>query len=143
MRTAVVKTRLLAGNKGFHHSLREALEKDRRRRVGPFLNAILHERDARYLKFGGSVCLQEPNIKETAGGLRDFHTAVWLAHAQHGYQNLAEMRAHDLMSEHEARKVLSAYDFLWRIRPSLPYPTGPNTHHPSPHTPPNFSRPFC
>src|SRR5882724_11013553 len=88
LRTAVVNTRLLAGNKGLHNSLQEALEKDRRRRVKSFLAAILQERDARYLKFGEVVCLQEPNIKETAGGLRDFHTGVWLAHAQHGYKNL-------------------------------------------------------
>ena len=142
LRTAVVNTRLLAGNKGLHHSLREALEKDRRRRVGPFLTAILHERDARYLKFGGSVCLQEPNIKETAGGLRDFHTAVWLAHAQHGYKNLAEMRAHDLISEHEARKILSAYDFLWRIRHSVHYRTGRKTEHLSLDMQPNLAGQF-
>src|SRR5712672_1110603 len=127
LRTAVVNTRLLAGNKGLHNSLQEALEKDRRRRVKSFLAAILQERDARYLKFGEVVCLQEPNIKETAGGLRDFHTGVWLAHAQHGYKNLAEMRAHDLISENEARKVLRAYDFLWRIRYSAHYGTGRKT----------------
>src|SRR5260370_19740343 len=33
LRTAAVNTRLLAGNKGLHNSLQEALEKDRRRRV--------------------------------------------------------------------------------------------------------------
>ncbi len=127
LRTAAVNTRLLAGNKGLHNSLQEALEKDRRRRVKSFLAAIVQERDARYLKFGEAVCLQEPNIKETAGGLRDFHTGVWLAHAQHGYKNLAEMRAHDLISENEARKVLRAYDFLWRIRHSAHYGTGRKT----------------
>ncbi|HYR75705.1 MAG TPA: [protein-PII] uridylyltransferase [Pyrinomonadaceae bacterium] len=142
LRTAMVNTRLLAGNKGLHHSLQEALEKDRRRRVRPFLTAILHERDARYLKFGGSVCLQEPNIKETAGGLRDFHTAVWLAHAQHGYKNLAEMRAHDLISEHEARKILRAYDFLWRIRHSVHYRTGRKTEHLSLDMQPNLAEQF-
>jgi [protein-PII] uridylyltransferase len=127
LRTAVVNTRLLAGSKGLHNSLQEALEKDRRRRVKPFLTAILRERDARYLKFGGAVCLQEPNIKETAGGLRDFHTAVWLAHAQHGYKSLAEMRAHDLISENEARKIVRAYDFLWRIRHSTHFQSGRKT----------------
>jgi [protein-PII] uridylyltransferase len=118
LRTAVVNTRLLAGDKGLYASLQKALEKDRRRRVKPFLAAIQQERDARYAKFGGAVCLQEPNIKETAGGLRDFHTALWLAHARYGYKTLGEMRAHDLVAENEARKILRAYDFLWRIRHS-------------------------
>jgi len=118
LRTALVNTRLLAGNKGLHNSLQEALEKDRRRRVNSFLSAIRRERDARHARFGAAVCLQEPNIKETAGGLRDFHTALWLAHARYGYKTLAEMRGHDLVSENEARKILNAYDFLWRIRHS-------------------------
>src|SRR3981081_1444297 len=83
LRTALVHTRLLAGNKGLHNSLQEALEKDRRKRVNSFVTAIRRERDARHAKFGTAVCLQEPNIKETAGGLRDFQTALWLADAPH------------------------------------------------------------
>ncbi|PYK08009.1 MAG: hypothetical protein DME65_15045, partial [Verrucomicrobia bacterium] len=88
LRTALVNTRLLAGNKGLHNSLHEALEKDRRRRAESFLTAVCREREARYARFGAAVCLQEPNIKETAGGLRDFQTALWLAHARHGYKTL-------------------------------------------------------
>src|SRR5258707_1085621 len=118
LRTALVNNRLLAGNKGLHNSLQEALEKDRRRRVNSFLSAIRRERDARHARFGAAVCLQEPNIKETAGGLRDFHTALWLVHARHGYKTLDEMRGRNLVSESEARKVLRAYDFLWRLRHS-------------------------
>ena len=97
LRTALVNTRLLAGNKGLHNSLQEALEKDRRRRVESFLTAMNREREARYAKFGAAVCLQEPNVKETAGGLRDYHTALWLAHARHGYKTLDELRAHGLV----------------------------------------------
>lgn len=123
LRTALVNTRLLAGNKGLHNSLREVLERDRRRRVESFLTVISRERDARYARFGAAVCLQEPNIKETAGGLRDFQTALWLAHARHGYKTMDEMRAHNLVSETEARKIFRAYDFLWRVRHSAHFLT--------------------
>src|SRR5258707_11392356 len=118
LRTAAVNTRLLAGNKGLHNSLQEALEKDRRRRVKSFLTTIRRESDTRQAKFGTAVCLQEPNIKETAGGLRDYHTALWLAHARHGYKTLDELRAHSLVAEDEARRIVRAYDFLWRVRHS-------------------------
>jgi [protein-PII] uridylyltransferase len=123
LRTALVNTRFLAGNKGLHNSLCEALEKDRRRRVGSFLTAITRERDARYGRFGATICLQEPNIKESAGGLRDFHTALWMIHARHGFKTLHEARAHDLVSEAEARRALRAYDFLWRVRHSTHFLT--------------------
>ena len=127
LRTALVNTRFLAGNRGLHNSLNEALEKDRRRRVDSFITAVGRERDARYVRFGATVCLQEPNIKETAGGLRDFHTALWLIHARHGYKKLDEARAHNLVSESEARKVLRAYDFLWRVRNSAHFLMGRKT----------------
>jgi [protein-PII] uridylyltransferase len=39
------------------------------------------------------------------------------------------MRAHDLISENEARKILRAYEFLWRIRHSAHYRTGRKTEH--------------
>jgi [protein-PII] uridylyltransferase len=114
--TALVKTRLLAGSKALYHSLFEALEKDRRKRSDSFIAAIRRERDARYAKFGAAVYLQEPNIKESAGGLRDYHTALWTAHARHGCNTLDELRGRSIISEDEARKVLRAYDFLWRVR---------------------------
>lgn len=123
LRTALVQTRLLAGSKPLHNSLREAMEKDRRRRAGAFLAAICREREVRYGKFGAAVCLQEPNVKESAGGLRDYHTALWLAHARHGYRTLDELRAHELVAETEARRIVRAYDFLWRVRHSAHFLT--------------------
>ena len=116
LQTALVNTRLLAGNRALYHSLLEALEKDRRKRADAFIAAIRHERDARYAKFGATVCLQEPNIKESAGGIRDYHTALWAVHARYGCRTLEELRARDLISEDEGRRVARAYDFLWRVR---------------------------
>src|SRR6185369_2920390 len=127
LRTALVNTRLLAGNRGLHNSLEDALEKDRRRRAESFITAVIRDRDARYRRFGATACLQEPNVKETAGGLRDFHTALWLIYARHGYKRLDEARAHNLVSESEARKALRGYDFLWRVRNSAHFLTGRKT----------------
>ena len=123
LRTAVVSTRLIAGNKAMHNSLREALEKDRRRHAESLIATICSELEIRYRKFGAAVCLQEPNVKETAGGLRDYHTGIWLAYARHGYCTLNELRAHELIGEAEARRVTWAYDFLWRVRHSAHFLT--------------------
>ena len=123
LRTALVSTRLIAGNKAMHNSLREALEKDRRRHAESLIANICTELEIRYRKFGAAVCLQEPNVKETAGGLRDYHTGIWLAYARHGYCTLNELRAHELICEAEARRVVRAYDFLWRVRHSAHFLT--------------------
>jgi len=122
-RTALVSTHLIAGNKALYNSLLEVLEKERRRHAESFIAAICRELEIRYRKFGGAVCLQEPNLKESAGGLRDYHTAIWLAYARYGYRTLNELRAHELVNEAQARRVSKAYDFLWRVRQSAHFLT--------------------
>jgi [protein-PII] uridylyltransferase len=82
LQTALVSTRLLGGKGQMYGALLEALEKERRKRADTFIAAIKRERDARYAKFGAAVCLQEPNVKESAGGIRDLHTALWAAYAR-------------------------------------------------------------
>jgi [protein-PII] uridylyltransferase len=123
LRTALVSTRLIAGSKALHNSLLEVLEKDRRRHAESFIAAICRELEIRYRKFGDAVCLQEPNLKETAGGLRDYHTGIWLAYARYGYRTLNELRAHELVNEVQAQRVVKAYDFLWRVRQSAHFLT--------------------
>ena len=114
--TSLVNTRLLAGNVALYDSLLSALEKERVKRADSLLSSIRAERDARYAKFSPEVCLQEPNVKDGAGGLRDFHTAIWTAHARYGCCTLEELRARNLISEDRQRAVTRAYDFLWRVR---------------------------
>jgi len=117
--TALVHNRFLAGNEALHKSLQHALEKDRRRHMESFVAAIKREWQARNTKFGSVVCAQEPNVKESAGGLRDYQTALWLAHARHGYASLGELRAHNFIAEREAQKIIQAHEFLWRIRHAM------------------------
>ena len=114
--TALTNTRLLAGSSSAYDCLTTALEADRRKRSSTVINAILRERAERYTKFGDVVCLQEPNVKETAGGLRDLHSAIWIAYAKYGCKTLNELRDHNLISKEEQEVTERAYDFLLRVR---------------------------
>ena len=125
--TALLHPRLLAGNGALMDCLLHSLERERRQRTEEFLLVLRRERDARHAKFGASVCLQEPNIKESAGGLRDLHTALWAAHASYGCRTLDELRARELISEAEHRSAVRAYDLLWRVRHASHLLTGRKT----------------
>ncbi|HEX7317689.1 MAG TPA: [protein-PII] uridylyltransferase [Pyrinomonadaceae bacterium] len=114
--TSLLSTRLLAGNRGLLDSLRATLERERRKHTEEFLAALRYERDERYAKFGASVCLQEPNVKESAGGLRDLQTALWAAQVKTGLRTLEELCAGDLINRAEQKSAERAYDFLWRVR---------------------------
>src|SRR5258705_6070354 len=116
LQTALVSTRLLAGNATIYDSLLRMLEKDRRKRGDAYFSAILRERAARYAKFGAAVCLQEPNVKESPGGIRDLHTALWVGYARYGCRTLDELRNHEIISESERKTAQRAINFLWRVR---------------------------
>ena len=53
------------------------------------------EYQERHAKQQGAVCVQEPNVKEGVGGLRDLHTVLWIAHAALG-GGLAALEARGL-----------------------------------------------
>lgn len=124
-RNSMLDARLLWGNRELFASLTRKLNdgiinKDRR----GILRGLMEERAARYQKFGATACLQEPNVKESAGGLRDLHTLLWVTHVAYGHATLPELTAAGLMPERDAKAIRAAYDFLLRVRNELHFITG-------------------
>src|SRR5438093_1555707 len=91
-RTSMQEARFLSGDRRlfarFGRVLRENVY---RRDFAQFLETTLSERDQRYRRFGASPYIGEPNVKESAGGLRDVHTAMWLGEAKFGARTLREL----------------------------------------------------
>ncbi|HTP13220.1 MAG TPA: [protein-PII] uridylyltransferase [Bacteroidota bacterium] len=90
-------------------------------RIGS-LTATRHE------KYGDSTTLLEPNIKNSAGGLRDLHTSLWIVRGLGRNrpasssdlpaiaQFLRSAQHRKLLGNEIARMSLSAFDFLLRTR---------------------------
>src|SRR5204862_232563 len=84
-RTSMQEARFLAGERRLFARFRRVLRDNvYRRDFGQFLETTLGERDQRYRRYGASPYIGEPNVKESAGGLRDVHTALWLGAAKCG-----------------------------------------------------------
>jgi hypothetical protein len=49
------------------------------------------ERLRRHARFFDSVSVLEPNVKESPGGLRDYHTALWTGAMRFGAGSLEEL----------------------------------------------------
>jgi len=124
-RTSMQQARFLVGDRRLFNRFRKVLaENVYQKDFAQFLETTLTERDQRYRKFGGSPYMGEPNVKESAGGLRDIHTAMWLASTKFGTRTLRELLDKRLITAREQKATDEALTFLWRVRNELHFLSG-------------------
>lgn len=123
-KTALLESRLIAGSpqvfENFQAAYRAYYQKDNPR---GYLAARLQDQAERRGKNGGTVFLQEPNIKNGVGGLRDFQNTLWMARVKLGLQHIEELKEQNYLREEELRDFQRGYDFLLRVRHELHYVT--------------------
>src|SRR3989442_12950267 len=116
-RTSMQEARFLAGERRLFARFQRVLRENVfRRDFGQFLETTLVERDARYRKHGASPYIGEPNVKESAGGLRDMHTAMWRCARQIGARTLRELTDKGLITPREQAAARAAPTVLLRGR---------------------------
>lgn len=125
VKTALLDTRLLAGDAALYEQVARTLERDLlKRNATRFYREKVAESAERHRRYGDSVYLVEPQVKEGEGGLRDLHTAMWLAKVKYVVQDLPELIAKGILTESEYEEVRAARDFLWRVRNALHFLSG-------------------
>lgn len=121
-RTSLIEARLVAGDEMLFNRfqkgmLKECVEGQER----TYIAQRLEDQATRRAKFGNSACMQEPNIKNGCGGLRDYQNLLWMAFFKYRTRSLRELQAHQLTSEAEHKHLEQAYDFLLRVRTEMHY----------------------
>jgi len=95
--------------------------------VEEFISDKLEEFNERRVRYGGSVWLLEPHLKQGKGGLRDLQAALWIARVRHKVAGLGEAGERGLLPHREVTAARAARDLLWRFRNELHYATGRRT----------------
>ncbi len=127
-RTAMMEPRLLAGDGTLYETFeREFAAKVVRKDVSAYIYQKVEEQQNRHQRFGATVYLQQPNVKESPGGLRDIHHLVWLAIARHGIGDLKQLMEEGLLDEDDYGALSRAQGFLWRVRNELHFASNKNT----------------
>ncbi|PLX85153.1 MAG: [protein-PII] uridylyltransferase [Desulfuromonas sp.] len=121
-RTALLDGRYLVGSETLYREFEQSVLKPvMGRNTKAFLREKIEENDRRLGKYGSSVYLLEPNIQEGEGGLRDLHTAIWMARVKFKASSLRDLLIKGVLTEQEEAAFEQAFDYLWRIRNELHY----------------------
>lgn len=89
-----------------------------------FIQSKIRENEQRINRFGRSVYLLEPNVKEGEGGLRDIHYALWIAQAKFKVKYFSDLLPKGILMENEIRIFEKSLNFLLLVRSELHYLAG-------------------
>ncbi len=120
IRTSLMESRLVSGSPFTWHATQKELTKIRKYEPQEFIIAKVQEAQKRRKKYPISM---QPNIKESAGGLRDTQLLFWIAHTIYGVTSLKELSG-KLFSEESYKEYRIALELLYRVRSALHLITG-------------------
>lgn len=121
-RTALLDARFIAGDQELFEQFqtrfrKECIQKDK--------EAFFEERrldiQRRHAKWSHTVFLQEPNIKESPGTLRDLHNLDWIIDSEAETRSMTELVTKKILSRLARRELKDALYFMHRVRNALHY----------------------
>ncbi|PYK04141.1 MAG: [protein-PII] uridylyltransferase [Verrucomicrobia bacterium] len=121
-KTAMLESRFLAGDRVLAREFRNQFRT--KCVIGSereYVELRMRDQEARHRKFGDSVYMQEPNLKNGCGGLRDYQNLLWMSYFKEGALTTTHLVGEDWLSESDQRRIEMAYDFLLRLRTDLHY----------------------
>jgi [protein-PII] uridylyltransferase len=118
--TSYLDARFLIGDPALFAELDRDVRAHLREHGEAFIDGKIAEQAARHESFGESLYLLQPNLKESVGGLRDYHTALWVARATIWETRRTEhLRVQGFIDADEEKQLVDALDFMWRVRNQL------------------------
>jgi [protein-PII] uridylyltransferase len=123
--TSMLDARYLAGDR---ESAQEFLtmiqdETNSKGAVERFAEAKFKENEERRKRYGGSVYILEPNVKESEGGLRDFQNLQWFSKVVVHTDKLEELVQRKILTEDSLRELMQARSFLLQVRGAIHFRT--------------------
>ncbi|MDL1981935.1 MAG: [protein-PII] uridylyltransferase [Deltaproteobacteria bacterium] len=122
---SVLDARFICGMSVLYSELmRQIREKVIRDKSDEIIKWLVQSGIKRHGRFGDSAYLLEPNIKEGQGGLRDYHTMLWIARIKYNIKQPRDLEYYGLLSHSEFRILKEALLFIWNVRNRLHYIAG-------------------
>ncbi len=118
--TPILDARFICGMSMLYSELMSRLrEKVIRPHAERILREIIAYTRARHAQYGDSAHLLEPHLKEGQGGLRDYHSMLWMAKLNVDLRQPRDLEYFGLLSHAEFQGLWEALGFIWEVRNHL------------------------
>ena len=119
-KTSLLESHLVAGQASLYETFAKAYRNFATTEgAKEYIADRLADQAARRAKYGDTVFLQEPDLKNGVGGLRDYQNALWMARVKLGIERMEELHTLNYLRRKELADLQRAYNFLLRVRNEL------------------------
>lgn len=121
-KTALMEARFLTGQDEAFKEFRKRFDKEcMKGREAEFLRLRQDDLSKRHAKFENTPFVQEPQVKNGCGGLRDYQNLIWMTYAKLGTLNPKDLVAGGFISKSGWQEIERAYAFILRVRNEMHY----------------------
>ncbi|MBU1161937.1 MAG: [protein-PII] uridylyltransferase, partial [Proteobacteria bacterium] len=123
--TSLLDARFVCGMSLLYSSLMEHLRKRfKKKHSTKVIKKLVDISQSRHECFGDSSYLLEPNLKEGQGGLRDYHTMLWIARLKSNLTQFRDLEYYGFLSHDEFQNMRQALEFIGNVRNCLHHLSG-------------------
>lgn len=119
IRTNLLETRYLCGNKEVYHELLQAIDCDTTWNTKRFFHAKVAEELERHHSYKDTAYALEPDLKNNPGGLRDIQVMQWIANFHFKARTAEDMLKLNFLSREEYDELIECRDGLFQVRYAL------------------------
>ncbi|MGJ8652127.1 MAG: [protein-PII] uridylyltransferase [Opitutaceae bacterium] len=119
-KNAILESRMICGSEPlFNNMQKQFSDFCKKENSSDYIMQRLDDERLRHEKSGNTIYLQEPDIKNGVGGLRDFQNILWMANIKFGYNSIKDLVKAKMLRADERTDFIAAYDLLLRTRTEL------------------------
>jgi [protein-PII] uridylyltransferase len=119
-KTSMLESRYLCGDRELFQKFRAEFEKKCvKGKEDAYLAWRLVNQRELHEQYGRIISMQEPNVKQGIGGLRDYQNLLWIGAVRAGANTTAKLVEEKFLRESERKLLEKAYDFLLRVRTEM------------------------
>lgn len=119
-KTSLLEARFISGSKTLYDTFAQAYRSYfTTEKPKEYIAQRLGDQASRRAKAGDTVFLQEPDIKNGVGGLRDYQNTLWMARVKLGITEMTDLVSQNYLREEDVAEFDRSYDFLLRVRNEL------------------------